>query len=195
MHVLFLKAGGKKEVAVRSYVRRGAPVRGYHREVDSGKEKPQTPAPRSCRLPLLSPDMKQEQYLAHVMQAFRAGWKDTAELPELAGYRRFVSAQMFTTSGSGLSKITKNNRHVYLNYIIDAVKNPQEMWVDAHDPRDKTLYCLAQYQMKPRTLRIVATFKEASVDVWLGWSAYQDDRAIDSEYEKKRTGKRVYASP
>lgn len=143
---------------------------------------------------MLSAKMQEQQCLEYAMKKFGVGWKETAELPELAGYRRYVSAQMFTTAGAGKLKITKNDRHVYLNHIIDAVKHPQEMWVDSSDPRDKTLYCLAQYRMKPRTLRVVCTFKETSVDVWLGWSAYQDDRSLDSEYEKKRSGRRVYVA-
>ena len=194
MRILFFKSFRKKTVNVKGYTRHnGTEVSGYDREMDASEEKPKAPDPRNQRFPLLSPDMKPEQYLSHVMRAFGASRKETRELPELAGYHRHVSAQMFTTAGAGKLKITKNDRHVYLNYIIDAVKHPQEMWVDSHDQRDKTLYCLARYRFGKKTLHIVATFKEESVSVWLGWSAFQSESKV--YYESKREGKCVYSAP
>ena len=184
--VLFLKS------PVRGYTRRSGYVRGYER-AGNAQPKPPLPPPREKRFPLLSPDLSEEKCLAHVMRAFGANWKDTAELPDLAGYRRYVSAQMFTTSGSGASKITKSGRHVYLNYIVDAVKSPQEMWLDDREPRDKTLYCLAQYKIQRKTLSIVSVFKERGMDIWLGWSAFQNEDA--AYYEDKRKGKRVFSAP
>ena len=183
--VLFFKSH------VRGYTRRSGDVRGYER---GGKHppKPPLPPPREKRFPLLSPNMLPQEYLEYAMKQLGVTSKGTAELLELAGYRRYVSAQMFTTAGSGFSKITKKDRHVYLNYIVDAVKHPQEMWIDDHEQRDKTLYCLARYQGKNKVLHIVATFKERGMDGWLGWSAFQNEEA--AYYEDKRKGKCVYSA-
>lgn len=137
-------------------------------------------------------------YLDAFMKEFGARWDETVQVTDKFPYRRIVSKDLFTDHKTGGFKILREHRAEYVKFIAQAIKNPDEAWVDQGGHHDKTLYCLASYLIKGRVLHIVTAFKERSSkrgadSVWLGWSGYQTK---DTTYFLgKRKGECVYRRP
>lgn len=85
-------------------------------------------------------------------------------------------------------KVMKKQRHLYLNYIADGIKFPQEIWKYKYKGRER-LNLLSRYKSKNGNIEIIAVF-ENKKSVFVGISAYQ--AIYDDYFERQRVGKRIY---
>lgn len=154
------------------------------------------PEPRTVNLEVLPAGKDELFYLDRFMAEFGAGRGESVALTTPFPEKRMVSKDVFTNhqKKGGALKVTKEGRELYAIYIAEAIKNPDEAWIDSGGHGDKTMLCLARYAMSNRKiLHIIATFKEKQAEIWVGWSGYNSDSA--TYYGSKRKGNRIYVRP
>ena len=143
------------------------------------------PDARSMNIPLVEKGLSEKEYLSRFMRHFDADANESVIVKDPTGeIDLLLSALIFTNHGTGKSKIGKAGRERYLNYIAQAVRDPDEMRLKRGGHGDLTMQIIARYMMGGDTFAILSTFKNEG-KVWTGWSAYQ---TFNSEYlERKRS--------
>lgn len=164
-------------------------IKGRFRSSDDAL--PALPDPTHAHWSLLPSGRDDRFYLSAFMREFGVNWNETAILTDKVPYRRLVSKELFMDHKTGRFKIEKNGRAVYVKYIAEAIKNPDEIWLSSGGHGDEALHCLARFSVRGNVLNIVAVFRQKSVDAWVGWSGYQT--RTPEQFSSKRVGHRIYA--
>lgn len=147
------------------------------------------PTPKQSNFVFLPEGLPDKSYLARFMAEFGALSDEQMIYESVTKHKLLVSGEMFTNHKTGESKITKHGREKYLLYIADAIKNPDEVWLNAGKYQDNALYFLSRYAINNQIMNVLAVFTETN-KVWTGWTGYQN---FDWKYFKsKRDGYLIY---
>lgn len=150
------------------------------------------PPPKNKSFPLLKDGESEDYYLKHFMQQFRQKSEAvfTIKIPtcvvEIS--KNIFKDNVNSTDEKFVFKVMKKQRHLYLNYIADGIKFPQEIWKYKYKGRER-LNLLSRYKSKNGNIEIIAVF-ENKKSVFVGISAYQ--AIYDDYFERQRVGNRIY---
>lgn len=152
------------------------------------------PPPKNKSFPLLKGDESEEYYLRYFMQQFRQKSESvfTIRIPigEVEISKNIFKDNFKSTKDDFVFKIKKSNRHLFLNYIADGIKYPQEIWRYKFHNRTR-LHLLSRYKTKRGLIEVIAVF-ENKLSLFVGISAYQT--SVVNYLEKQRVGERVFVA-
>ncbi len=147
------------------------------------------PEPRQLDLPLLPTGQTERFYLERFMRQFDEDWNGTAVIEAPTGHRLMVSSSLFTDHKTGRTKINKEGRAAYLDYLAATIKEPDEIRLHEGSHGDRALYLLGRFIVKGKIMNTLAVFK-ADHRTWIGWTGYQTFRA--DYFESKRNDVPIY---
>jgi hypothetical protein len=90
---------------------------------------PPMPAPRALGVPSLPDGLAEADYVRAFLKPFEADIGEPAVFRDPSGARITVSDELFRSSNGEL-RVTKFDRHHHILALAEAIRNPDEIWVD-----------------------------------------------------------------
>jgi SPP1 gp7 family putative phage head morphogenesis protein len=157
-------------------------------ETPLDRDKPM-PDPRPTQTQLLPTGLSGDEYAKRFLAEFAPGGEGSAVLQSVYDLPLLISSKMLRAQ-SGAWKSDKRGRGPYLPLVADAIKAPDEIWVEENSRYEVVkLYYLARFQLRSKIIRAIAVFKSAD-RVFEGLTAYVTGQA-DYFEDQRGGGKRL----
>lgn len=148
------------------------------------------PPPKNESFSLLKGGKDTYFYIQTFMECFEKNYDDVFTYNVRNKFKVEISKNIFRNhtvsfkKNKFISKVLKNNRNLYIFYIVDCIKYPQEIW-KYNDGKNKMNF-LSRYA---NGIEVIAVFEEHKL-CFTGVSAYQ--AKYPNYLEKQRVGNRIY---
>ncbi len=156
---------------------------------------------------LLDDELSAEEYLDKFLQMFDG----EAVFTDVTGNQLVIDRELFVDRASGDLKIMQNKRHLFLRFIAETIKRPDEIWMkEEYQFKEKRWVVrrryIARFQVEGSTRPVLSVFEEGPSG-WIGKTGYQtkteadfgvnpqpSDKSIDPKlHAEDRAGTLVYA--